>query len=255
MSRIRSIHPGLWTDEAFVSLSPMARLFIMGLWNECDDMGSFAWSPLTLKMRLLPADAVDAKELLEEAVTADILLKYEAAGKAYGAVRNFCQFQRPKKANSIHPQTNEVRKWVNIEARSTRDGGEATPNQLPTNGEKSRQMEDGGGNGRIELASSNEDVSVEPTAKPLTKREVLDAWQDRMVPQGFPEIRKMTAQRERQLTARLRDSNLDEWLQAMAALERSAFCRGENDRGWRADFDFLLQPKSFVKLLEGAYDH
>lgn len=42
MSRIRSIHPGLWTDEAFVSLSPMARLFLMGLWNECDDMGSFA---------------------------------------------------------------------------------------------------------------------------------------------------------------------------------------------------------------------
>jgi hypothetical protein len=41
----------------------------------------------------------------------------------------------------------------------------------------------------------------------------------------------------------------------MDALERSAFCRGENDRGWRADFDFLLQPKSFTKLLEGAYDH
>ncbi len=103
--------------------------------------------------------------------------------------------------------------------------------------------------------SSNEDVSVEPTPKPLTKREVIDAWQDRMVPQGFPAIRKITGQRDRQLAARLRDSTLDEWLQAMAALERSAFCRGENDRGWRADFDFLLQPKSFVKLLEGAYDH
>jgi uncharacterized protein YdaU (DUF1376 family) len=105
------------------------------------------------------------------------------------------------------------------------------------------------------IASSNEDVSAEPTAKPLSKREVIDAWQQRMVPQGFPAIRKMTGQRERQLAARLRDSTLDEWLQAMGALERSAFCRGENDRGWRADFDFLLQPKSFTKLLEGAYDH
>ncbi len=106
-----------------------------------------------------------------------------------------------------------------------------------------------------EEESPNGDVSVEPTPKPLTKREVIDAWQDRMVPQGFPAIRKITGQRDRQLAARLRDSTLDEWLQAMAALERSAFCRGENDRGWRADFDFLLQPKSFVKLLEGAYDH
>lgn len=104
-------------------------------------------------------------------------------------------------------------------------------------------------------ASSNEDVSVEPTPKPLTKSEVIEAWQGRMVPQGFPAIRKLTGQRERLLNARLRDSTLDEWSEAMAALERSSFCRGENDRGWRADFDFLLQPKSFTKLLEGAYDN
>lgn len=104
------------------------------------------------------------------------------------------------------------------------------------------------------IVSSNEDKSA-GADPPLTKREVIDAWQTRMVPQGFPAIRKMTGQRERLLNARLKDSTLEEWMQAMSALERSAFCRGENDRGWRADFDFLLQPKSFTKLLEGAYDH
>lgn len=90
---------------------------------------------------------------------------------------------------------------------------------------------------------------------PLTKREILEAWEQRMVPLGFPAVRKMTAQRDRQLSARLKDSTLEDWQRAMDALERSRFCRGENDRGWRADFDFLLQPKSFTKLLEGAYDH
>jgi uncharacterized protein YdaU (DUF1376 family) len=104
------------------------------------------------------------------------------------------------------------------------------------------------------IASSNEEVSV-GTDHPLTKNEIIEAWQQRMVPLGFPAIAKMNAQRERQLRARLRDSTLDEWQRAMDALERSAFCRGENDRGWKADFDFLLQPKSFTKLLEGAYDH
>lgn len=104
------------------------------------------------------------------------------------------------------------------------------------------------------IASTNVDVSAEADA-PLTRQEVIEAWQTRMVPQGFPAIRKITGQRERLLRARLKDSTLDEWMQAMSALERSAFCRGENDRGWRADFDFLLQPKSFTKLLEGAYDH
>lgn len=168
MSRIRSIHPGLWTDEAFVGLSPMARLFLMGLWNECDDMGSFAWSPLSLKMRILPGDNVDANELLAETVAAGIIKQYQHGGKSYGAVRNFCQFQRPKKPNSIHPQPSEIRDWVNTEARSTRDGSEAVGNQLPTDGEKCRQMEDGGDKGK----SSEANASAVPA--PDLKKQVFD---------------------------------------------------------------------------------
>jgi hypothetical protein len=99
-----------------------------------------------------------------------------------------------------------------------------------------------------------EDLSV-GTDPPLTKKEILEAWDQRMVPLGFPAVRKMTAQRERQLKARLKDSTIEDWQRAMDALERSPFLRGDNDRGWRADFDFLLQPKSFTKLIEGAYDH
>lgn len=104
------------------------------------------------------------------------------------------------------------------------------------------------------IASTDVDVSAD-TDRPLTRQEILDAWKERFVPRGHPAVAKMTAQREKQLKARLRDCTIEEWQRAMDALERSAFCRGENDRGWIADFDFLLQPKSFTKLLEGAYDH
>lgn len=154
MARIRSVHPGLWTDEAFVSLTPFARLFFMGLWGECDDMGSFEWSPLKLKMRILPADGVDAGDLLAELEQAGCIMRYEVGGRTIGAVRNFCQFQRPKKPNSAYPQTEAVRNWVGTEERSKRDGSEPVRNsggsgsepvgnQLPTGGEKARQMEDG----------------------------------------------------------------------------------------------------------------
>lgn len=254
MSRIRSIHPGLWTDEAFVSLSPMARLFLMGLWNECDDSGSFAWSPLGLKMKILPADNADANELLSEMISAGVIMRYEICGKDYGAVRNFCQFQRPKKPNSTYPQTDEVRNWVNLKARELRNGSEAVPDQLPTNGEIPRQMKDGGGKGKEEI-SSIEDSSAEPTDKPLSVDEIVEAWNERMVPQGFSAVRRLTETRRRQIKARLRENTLDDWQRAFGALERSPFLRGENDRNWKADFDFLLQPKSFTKLIEGAYDH
>lgn len=163
MSRIRSIHPGLFTDEAFVVLSPMARVFFMGLWTECDDWGSFEWSPLKLKMRLLPADNVDASALLAEIEQARGIMRYEVDGRSYGAVRNFCQYQRPKKPNQSYPQPEAVREWVNTEARSTRDGSEPVGKQLPTGGEKSRQMKDGGWSSSSEAKASGDET---PPADP-----------------------------------------------------------------------------------------
>ncbi|MNG39522.1 hypothetical protein D3C84_1276480 [compost metagenome] len=41
----------------------------------------------------------------------------------------------------------------------------------------------------------------------------------------------------------------------MDALGRSPHCQGHNDRGWRADLDFLLQPSRYVRLIEGAYEN
>ncbi len=106
------------------------------------------------------------------------------------------------------------------------------------------------------IESSNEDLSAEPTDDPVTEAEILEAWHERMVPLGFPAVRKMTSQRKRCLAARRREfPRIEDWQRAFSALERSQFCRGENDRGWRADFDFLCQSKSLTKLIEGAYDH
>lgn len=152
MSRIRSIHPGIWTDEAFVSLSGFARLMFIGLWNECDDKGTFQWSPLQMKMRILPADNVNAAELLSEIEAAGCIMQYEIGGKKYGAVRNFCKFQRPKKPNSIHPISEQAAAFAGY-------NGEAVTHQFPTSGEKSPQMEDGGGNSS---SVSNETALIDP---------------------------------------------------------------------------------------------
>lgn len=144
MSRIRSIHPGLWTDEEFVTLSPFARLLFMGIWNECDDKGIFEWKPLTLKMRLLPADNLDAAELLNEIAASGAIKRFEIGGKTYGAVRNFGKFQRPKKPNDIHPATPEILAFCSIGSEPQSDEVEAVPNQFPTASEIAPQMEDGG---------------------------------------------------------------------------------------------------------------
>jgi uncharacterized protein YdaU (DUF1376 family) len=70
---------------------------------------------------------------------------------------------------------------------------------------------------------------------------------------GIPQAAKLTPDRQRKISARLKDYGPDGWDQALAHLERSAFLTGTNDRGWRATLDFLLQPASFSKLHDGGY--
>lgn len=155
MPRIRSVHPGLFTDEAFAQLSDGAQVFLIGIWTEADDQGVFEWKPITLKMRLRPASLTPVEPLLEELIAANCVRKFCAAGRHYGAIRNFQRFQRPKKPNSIHPVPVEFRTYLGLTMPSSEpdddDGGissELDSDEAPSVPPKSEiipQMEDGGG--------------------------------------------------------------------------------------------------------------
>lgn len=115
MARIRSVHPGIFTDEAFASLPVRARILLIGIWTESDDHGVFEWKPLGLKMRIFPADAVtndDMVEMLGDLSAADCITEFKSDDKAYGAVRNFCKWQRPKKPTYRYPLPEQYRTYV-----------------------------------------------------------------------------------------------------------------------------------------------
>jgi len=90
----------------------------------------------------------------------------------------------------------------------------------------------------------------------LTPEQIVSAWNDLAERTGLATVRSLTKGRRQQIAARLKDyPNIDEWADALAAIERSPFLLGlEGRSGWRANFDFLLQPSSFAKLIEGTYD-
>lgn len=114
MARIRSIHQGFFTDEAIIELQPLARLFLLGLLTECDDQGVFEWKPKRLKVRLFPADAIDADALLAELVAVNVTRRFEVAGVAYGAIRNFRKWQRPQKPHAFFPLPDDLLAFVGL---------------------------------------------------------------------------------------------------------------------------------------------
>jgi hypothetical protein len=170
MSRIRSIHPGFFTDERLVATSMAARLLFIGLGVIADDKGIFEWKPLTIKMKVFPGDNIEVAGLLEELKDADAIRAYEIDGRQYGAIRNFRKFQRPKTPNDLYPAPNEIRIYVGLDPIIS-ETNPADEVQFPKNGEtfpqkgeKSFQMEDGGW--RMEdgdiLSSLRSDISPSP---------------------------------------------------------------------------------------------
>lgn len=188
MSRIRSIHPGFFTDENVVSVSMEARLCVLGLGIEADDKGVFEWKPKRLKMRLFPADAVDMVTLLDELVSENLIMRYEIDGKEYGAIRNFRKFQRPKTPNDLHPAPDHIRNYVGLEVPVSEKMPSKQP-QFPLLGEKSPQMEDEGGRRRKSSeakASAAAPPEIVPTAIDV-QRAIFDTGVAILTATGSPD--------------------------------------------------------------------
>ena len=102
------------------------------------------------------------------------------------------------------------------------------------------------------VLSSNEDMSSDDDR--VSVKDIVEAWNELADAKGLAKVVRVTDSRRKQIQARIKEYEPDDWSKALTAIYKSKFLCGENDRGWKADFDFLLQPKSFVKLVEGAYD-
>lgn len=263
MSRIRSVHPGFFTDERLVCVSMAARMLFIGLGVEADDKGIFEWKPLTLKMRVFPADSLDIGELLSELLEADAIASYELGGRKYGAIRNFRKFQSPKTPNDIHPIPDDFRNYVGLPAvisETFPQKGEkaaAVPGTFPPKGEKSIQREDGGEEEEEREREKEEAPPSPPEGEAVRLDEIRDAFDSYNVVAnelGLPKARDLTEQRRRAIRSRLKAAGgLAAWHEALGNIRRSAFLTGKTDKGFLADLDFVCQAKSFQRLIEGYY--
>lgn len=234
-----------------MSMTAYAKASWALLWTECDDQGVFEWKPVVLKARILPADNVNFDEILQEYLSLGVVMSFTVGGKQYGTIKNFRKYQRPKKPNKVHPNTPESETFACLPDESSEQVG----NQTGTAPEKSKQREDEGGRMEdIETSVSKEDKAAS-TATPSLVDQAFEYFCQTMQGSNISIPRKLTADRRRNLKARISEHGEQVVAEAMRKLRDSDFCNGSNDRGWTADLDFLCQPKSFNRLIEGGYDN
>lgn len=73
----------------------------------------------------------------------------------------------------------------------------------------------------------------------------------------LPRVQLLTEKRKKAIKARWNTSektkSLDWWREYFLVCKSNPFLMGNNDRNWRADFDFLITESKFAKIVEGGY--
>lgn len=112
----------------------------------------------------------------------------------------------------------------------------------------------GTGEEREREAPSPQPPDPVPSIEP---RLVAEIW-NQICGDVLPKCSQLTEKRRQHVRARLHANShrgADWWRGYFARIRASPFCCGENDRSWRATFDFAIRSEDVVaSVLEGKYD-
>jgi len=71
----------------------------------------------------------------------------------------------------------------------------------------------------------------------------------------MPEAKGLTELRKGLINARYSKYGLNKIQEAILKAKESDFINGGGPKAWRADFNWIMKPENFIKVLEGTYDN
>lgn len=97
MARARNIKPSFFDNDVLAEISPLGRLFFIGLWTIADYNGNFEWRERKLKAKILPYDNCDLKEIAINLDKLGFIRFYSDQDKICANIVNFTKHQNPHK--------------------------------------------------------------------------------------------------------------------------------------------------------------
>ena len=106
---------------------------------------------------------------------------------------------------------------------------------------------------RAKQSRRDQDRPEAAAADPVPYKEIVALYHS--ICKSWPKLRSIEGKRKQLIAARYREyKSLEVFRELFEAAMRSDFLNGLNDRGWSADFNWLLNPTNMPKVLEGNYD-
>lgn len=104
------------------------------------------------------------------------------------------------------------------------------------------------------LPPSQEDLFPEEIkGKAKTENDVVEYFHETCL--RLPKVQVINKPRKSAINARISDYGLEKVKEVIEIAGKSNFLAGENRNTWAADFDWILKPTNFVKILEGNYNN
>lgn len=118
---------------------------------------------------------------------------------------------------------------------------------------------EGLGEKTLTQSSENADPPLPKKSKPARESnlpELAELWNE-LADERLPKIREMAHNSARRTSCEKRWEERPDrayWTSVIAKINATPFCLGTNNRGWKADIEFLTRPDNHAKILEGKYD-
>ncbi len=100
----------------------------------------------------------------------------------------------------------------------------------------------------------NQTIPKGPAEKPpASSPRLFELWNQEC--KSLPKVLEMTPKRKDKERLRIGERDPNAWRAVFRRIEKSSFCRGQNERGWKATYDWAMEnAENSVKVLEGKYD-
>lgn len=162
-------------------------------------------------------------------------------------IKNAKKFQ-PQQMLLELPKESEVRSNQDGGAAQTERGGAAQTYQRCGSNRTGNSQEE-----RIQDRREEEPPYSPPKGGTCISHPFAQIWQEEHGP--LPGIEKLTPSRLRNCQLRARQYTPEQFRQAVIRCRASPFLSGMNDRGWKANFDFLIRnDRNISRVLEGEFD-
>lgn len=113
--------------------------------------------------------------------------------------------------------------------------------------DRSKKIED-------EKEDRKQKTEIEKKGKPDFQN-VVDAFNE--ICENLPSVQKLTSKRRTAIKNRIQEykpEDVEVFFESVFKLvSESKFLTGENSRGWKADFDWIMKPSNFIKIIEKNY--